>query len=115
MKQKTITIIGGSGGMGKVFGRCFKRHGFEVTLYARNQERLKAVATEMGVNYESSLERSIEQADIVMITIPIKSTPEIIKKIGPYLKENALIFDITSIKKLVFEALEDLKNTIMLC
>ena len=45
-----------------------------------------------------------------MITIPINSTPEIIKKIGPYLKENALIFDITSIKKVVFGALEDLKN-----
>ncbi|MHA1487008.1 MAG: prephenate dehydrogenase/arogenate dehydrogenase family protein, partial [Promethearchaeota archaeon] len=51
----------------------------------------------MGVNYEFSLERSVDQADIVMVTIPIKSTPEIIKKIGPYLKENALIFDITSI------------------
>jgi prephenate dehydrogenase len=111
MKQKKITIIGGSGGMGKVFGSYFKRHGFEVTIHARNKERLKDVATEMGVNYEFSLEKSVNQADIVMVTIPIKSTPEIIKKIGPYLKENALIFDITSIKKSVFEALEDLKNT----
>jgi len=99
MTRKKITIIGGSGGMGKVFGRYFKRHDFEVTIYARNKERLKAVATEIGVNYEFSLERSVKQADIVMVTIPIKSTPEIIKKIGPYLKENALIFDITSIKK----------------
>ncbi|GAI74732.1 unnamed protein product, partial [marine sediment metagenome] len=40
--------------------------------------RLKAVATEIGVNYEFSLERSVKQADIVMVTIPIKSTPEII-------------------------------------
>ncbi len=110
MTQKKITIIGGSGGMGKVFGRYFKHHGFEVTLHARNEERLKDVATELSVNYEFSLERSVKQADIVMVTIPIKSTPEIIKNIGPYLKENALIFDITSIKKSVFEALEDLKN-----
>ncbi len=111
MTQKKITIIGGSGGMGKVFGRYFKHHDFEVTIYARNKERLKAVAAEMGVNYEFSLERSVKQADIVMVTIPIKDTPKMIKKIGPYLKENALIFDITSIKKSVFEALEDLKNT----
>jgi len=59
MTQKKITIIGGSGGMGKVFGRYFKHHDFEVTIYARNKERLKAVATEMGVNYEFSLERSV--------------------------------------------------------
>jgi len=111
MTQNKITIIGGSGGMGKVFGRYFKHHGFDVTIHARNKERLKDVATEMGVNYEFSLERSVRQADIVMITIPIKSTTEMIKNIGPYLKENALIFDITSIKKSVFEALKDLKNT----
>ena len=110
MKQKKITIIGGSGGMGKVFGRYFKHHGFDVTINARNKERLKDVANEMGVNYESSLERSVKHADIVMVTIPIISTPEIIKRIGPYLKENALIFDITSLKKEVFEALKDLKN-----
>ena len=111
MKQKKITIIGGSGGMGKVFGRYFKHHGSAVTIHARNKERLKAVATEIGVNYESSLEESVKQADVVMVTIPISSTPELIKKIGPYLKENALIFDITSLKKAVFEALENLKNT----
>jgi len=110
MTQKKITIIGGSGGMGKLFGKYFKHHGFEVTIYARNMERLKDAATEMGVNYEFSLERSVKQADIVMVTIQISSTPEIIKKIGPYLKDNALIFDITSIKKQVFEALKDLKN-----
>jgi len=34
MLGKKITIIGGSGGMGKVFGRFFKRHGFQVTLHA---------------------------------------------------------------------------------
>jgi len=110
MTQKKITIIGGSGGMGKLFGKYFKHHGFEVTIYARNRERLKDAATEMGVNYEFSLEKSVKQADIVMITIQISSTPEIVKKIGPYLKENALIFDITSIKKSVVEALKDLKN-----
>jgi prephenate dehydrogenase len=111
MKQKNITIIGGSGGMGKVFGKYFKHHGFEVTIYARNREKLMDVATKIGVNYEFSLVRSVKQADFVMVTIPISSTPEMIKKVGPYLKENALIFDITSIKKTVFEALKDLKNT----
>jgi len=110
MMKKKFLIIGGSGGMGKLFGKYFKQHGFDVTIYARNRERLKEAATEMGVNYEFSLERSVKEADIVMVTIPISSTPEIIKKVGPYLKENALIFDITSIKKAVFEALEDLKN-----
>ena len=110
MMQKKITIIGGSGGMGKVFGKYFKRHDFDVTIHARNKERLMNVASEIGVKYDPYLEGSVKQADIVMITIPISSTPEIIKRLGPHLKENALIFDISSIKKATFEALNDLKN-----
>jgi prephenate dehydrogenase len=107
---KNFTIIGGSGGMGKVFGKYFKEHGFIVTLHARNKQRLKTTAAELNVNFETSLEKSVKNADIVMISIPINSTTAMIRKIGPFLKKNALIFDITSIKFAVFKALTEVKN-----
>lgn len=108
---KRITIIGGSGGMGKVFGKFFQNHGFEVTFYARNEDKLKKAAIELNVDYELSLEKSVENADMVMISIPINSTPDMIRKVGPFLKKNALIFDITSLKKAVVNALIEIKNT----
>ncbi len=108
---KRITIIGGSGGMGKVFGKFFQDNGFVVTFYARNEDKLKKAATELNVNFEHSLEKSVENADMVMISIPINSTPDMIRKVGPFLKKNALIFDITSLKHAVIKALTEIKDT----
>ncbi|MHA1460170.1 MAG: prephenate dehydrogenase/arogenate dehydrogenase family protein [Promethearchaeota archaeon] len=107
---KSITIIGGSGGMGKVFGKYFRDHGFDVTFYARNEDKLKKAATKLNVNYELSLEKSVNNADIIMISVPINSTIDMIREVGPLLKKDALIFDITSLKYAVFNALTEIKN-----
>ncbi|MFX1328792.1 MAG: prephenate dehydrogenase/arogenate dehydrogenase family protein [Promethearchaeota archaeon] len=111
MLGKNITIIGGSGGMGKVFGKFFKKHGFKITLYARNREKLKTIAKELGVCYENSLERSVKGADIIMISIPIASTPTMIQKISPLLKKNALLIDISSLKNVVINTMENVIKT----
>ena len=110
MNRNKITIIGGSGGMGKIFAQIFKRNGFEVTIYARNEERLEKVANELGVNYEISLQESVLDADYVMISIPISSTVEMIYVIAPYLKKDAFMFDITSLKAEVVKALDDVQK-----
>jgi prephenate dehydrogenase len=105
MLGKKLTIVGGSGGMGKIFGKFFKSHGFEITLYARNEDRLKKTAAELDVNYELNLKKSVKDADIVMVSIPIQSTPKMIKTIAPIIKENSLIFDICSLKTDTYKAL----------
>ena len=91
MLGKEITIIGGSGGMGIVFSKYFKSHGFNVTLMARNEQKLKEVAENLEVNYELDLKKSVENADIVMVTIPIHSTIEMVLKVAPLMKKNAAI------------------------
>lgn len=110
MLGKEITIIGGSGGMGIVFSKYFKSHGFNVTLMARNEQKLKEVAENLEVNYELDLKKGVENADIVMVTIPIHSTIEMILKVAPLMKKNALIFDITSIKQNICKALSKIHN-----
>ena len=102
-----MTIIGGSGGMGKVFARYFKKHGFNVTLYARDEKKLETISYELEVNSSVNLEESVENADIIIISIPIKKTTEMVIKVTPLMKKNALIFDITSLKFSVFKALKD--------
>ncbi len=106
MLGKKVTIIGGSGGLGRVFARIFKNNGFNVLLMARNEDRLKRVAQELGVNYQLDLKTSVKDADIVMISIPIKSTPKMIKNVAPYLKEDAILFDVASLKSLACKELE---------
>lgn len=106
MLGKNLTIIGGSGGMGKVFGEFFKKHGFKITLHARNLKKLKKTAHDLGVFYESSLEESVKDADIILVSIPITSTISMIQKISPLLKKNALLIDITSLKNTVVNTME---------
>ena len=110
MLGKNITIIGGSGGMGQVFGRYFKRHGFNVTLLARNENKLKIAAENLGVNYELDLKKSVENADVVMVSIPIHSTSEMIQKIAPLMKKNSLLFDITSLKQDTYRILREIQK-----
>ncbi|MFX0136173.1 MAG: prephenate dehydrogenase/arogenate dehydrogenase family protein [Candidatus Hodarchaeota archaeon] len=110
MLGKNITIIGGSGGMGQVFGRYFKRHGFNVTLMARIEAKLKTVAKNLGVNYELDLKKSVQNADIVMISIPIHSTSKLIQEVAPLMKKNSLIFDITSLKREPCKVLREIKK-----
>ncbi|MFX0022715.1 MAG: prephenate dehydrogenase/arogenate dehydrogenase family protein [Candidatus Hermodarchaeota archaeon] len=107
MLGKKLTIIGGSGGMGKVFGVFFKKNGFEVTIHARNLDNLKSVAKEIDVSFESSLEGSVEDADIVLISLPITTTPDMIQNVAPLLKKNALLVDITSLKTTVINSMEE--------
>ena len=106
MLGKNLTIIGGSGGMGKVFGYFFKKNGFKITLHARNLERLKNTAQELDVRYEASLEESVKDADIVLVSIPISTTANMIQKISPLLKMDALLIDITSLKTTVVNTME---------
>ncbi|UCD01624.1 MAG: prephenate dehydrogenase/arogenate dehydrogenase family protein [Promethearchaeota archaeon] len=110
MLGKNITIIGGSGGMGQFFGRYFKRHGFNVTLLARRENKLKTAAENLGVNYELDLKKSVENADIVIVSIPIKSTSELIQKIAPLMKNNSLLFDITSLKQEIYMILREIQK-----
>ncbi|MFX0010497.1 MAG: prephenate dehydrogenase/arogenate dehydrogenase family protein [Candidatus Hermodarchaeota archaeon] len=107
MIGKNIAIIGGSGGMGKVFAKYFKNHGFKVILYARTEDRLIKTAKEINVEYRTNLKDSVKEADIVMVSIPISSTTEMITKLAPYLKRNAILFDISSVKTSVFKALDE--------
>ncbi|MFX1527954.1 MAG: prephenate dehydrogenase/arogenate dehydrogenase family protein [Promethearchaeota archaeon] len=109
MLGKNLTIIGGSGGMGKVFAKYFKKHGFNIILHARNEENLKRTAYELNVNYELSLGKSVEDANIVMISVPIPLTTAIIREVVPFLKADSLIFDITSIKNEVIRVYEEIK------
>jgi prephenate dehydrogenase len=107
MLGRNITIVGGSGGMGQVFGKYFKQHGFKVTLFARNKNRLKQVAEVLGLAYEIDLKKSVENADIVMVSIPIHSTLDMIQTIAPLMKKNSLIFDIASIKEEICKKLDE--------
>ncbi len=104
---RKVTILGGTGRMGKWFSRFFRDRGFSVIIYSRSPERAALVAGEIGVRYEKSRFDAIHNADIVLISIPIGVTAKVIREISGYLKAGTILFDIASIKGEIIKALKE--------
>ncbi|HMK65561.1 MAG TPA: prephenate dehydrogenase/arogenate dehydrogenase family protein [Thermodesulfobacteriota bacterium] len=80
-----IGIIGGTGGMGRWFARFFQNEGCEVYVSGRNSgPDFSEIAKKCGV---------------VLISVPIAVTVQVIERIGPLLPESALLMDLTSLKE----------------
>jgi chorismate mutase/prephenate dehydrogenase len=87
----TVLIVGGTGEMGRYFEKWFSGAGYEVRLMGRKQW--------------PDIERHCSGVDLVMISVPIDVTPDIIRKVTPYIPQNAVLADITSIKKIPLDAM----------
>ena len=83
--MNSIGIIGGSGGMGKLFSSVFSRAGFEVLVSGRSTEL--------------SNRDLAENCDVVMVSVPIRATVEVIRGIAPLMRDDQVLCDLTSVKK----------------
>lgn len=84
IEKPIIGIIGGTGLMGQWFKRFFENQGLKVLIASRSTEL--------------SIVECSKQSDIVIISVPIESTIEIIKKVAPLVKKEGLLMDMTSMK-----------------
>lgn len=104
---KKITIIGGYGGMGKFFAKLFAEEGFDVTITGPNEAKGKNAAEELGVEYIRDNKKAARKADIVIVSVPINSTIEVIKEIAPEVREGSLLMDVTSVKEEPCKAMKE--------
>ena len=79
-----VAVIGGRGAMGSLFAQLFKELGQEVLV----------------ADLETTLtpKDAVEQADAVLISVPMNDTVEVIRQLGPHVREDGLLFDLTSTK-----------------
>ena len=89
--RKKIAIIGGHGQMGQMLGRMFRELGHDVVL--------ADLATTPGP------EEAAASCDVVVISVPISNTIEVIEAIGPRVRPDALLIDVTSVKQAPLEAM----------
>jgi len=80
-----IGIIGGTGGMGKWFADFFRRNGYPVAAAGRTR----------GPDFESLA----ASCPVVIVSVPIAVTEDVIGKIGPCLPPESLLMDLTSLKE----------------
>jgi len=84
VEPKTIAIVGGEGGMGRSLGTLFSDLGHKV-LSADLETELRPAA-------------AAATADVVIISVPIRETRAVIEQLGPLVRKDALLMDVTSIK-----------------
>lgn len=79
-----VGIIGGTGGMGRLFAGLLEGAGYEVVCCGRSTPLTPA--------------RVAKRCEIVMVSVPIRSTVAVIRDIAPLLSAEQLICDLTSVK-----------------
>jgi prephenate dehydrogenase len=82
-------IIGGTGRMGQFFVPVFERAGYEVMVTGRSGSSVKLA----------------EACDLVIVSVPIHDTVNVIEAIAPVLTEDQLLCDFTSLKTRPVEAM----------
>ncbi len=91
MEDLTVGIIGGTGGMGQWLKGFFEDSGHQV-LVASRRTRLKPVELS-------------ENSDVVVLSVPMDVVEEIVTEIGPQVKKESLLMDVTSLKVKPLEAM----------
>ena len=84
MKDIEIGIIGGTGGIGRWFADFFKKEGYTVLVSGR---KTGLDIPTMG-----------KTCQVVIASVPIGITPEVIGRVGPHMKKESLLMDLTSLK-----------------
>jgi prephenate dehydrogenase len=93
-----VGIIGGSDGLGRTLIYYF-RDDFNVFITGRDHKKGQRVAQEANVNYIESNAGLANISDMLIISVPIQHTSEVIREVAPFMKEGSVMVDVTSIKE----------------
>ena len=84
-QPRTVAVVGGEGKIGSLFARLFADLGHTVLVSDVRTALRPADAA--------------AAADVVVISVPIEVTESVIRSVGPHVREDALLMDVTSIKE----------------
>lgn len=90
---RTVAVIGAAGRIGTVMTRLFGDLGHDV------------LAVDVGGPLSAA--DAARRADVVVISVPIDATEAVIRDVGPHVRGDALLMDVTSLKQAPVAAMLD--------
>ena len=111
MMEEKIAIVGGTGQFGQHLGKNLEDNN-EVVISGKTVDQAEEVAEKYDWGYGESQE-IVKDADVVIIAVPIAVTADVIDEVGPYISDDALFCDITSVKKKPVEAMKKYSNEVL--
>jgi len=97
-KPKVVSIIGGTGQLGQKFAKEFQKQGTKILISGRFTKLSNKDIASIG--------------DVVIITVPINKTVQVVQEILPVLKSGAMLTDFTSVKIMPLQAMIKAKKDI---
>ena len=108
--MKKVAVIGAAGGMGRWFTHYFAQSkAMRLSVYDRSKFEFRIPEC---VDRCNSISDCVEEADLVMICVPIESIVSVVKECLMYMKKGAVLSEISSIKKQVFNVLRSARKDI---
>lgn len=111
MIDQKIAIVGGTGQFGQHLGKRLEDSN-EIHISGKTTAKAKEVAENYGWRYGESTE-IVENADLVIIAVPISVTEDVIHEVGPHVPEDALFTDITSVKQMPVDAMSEYSEEVL--
>ncbi len=111
MIDQEIAIVGGTGKFGQHLAKKLEENN-EIYISGRNLEKAENIAEENNWKYGEN-EEIVKQADIVIISVPISVTVDVINQVGPNIPKDTLLCDITSVKQEPVEAMKQYSDQVL--
>lgn len=83
-QPRTVAVIGGKGKIGRLIARLFADLGHHLLIVDTDTTLRAAEAAAV--------------ADVTVVSVPIEHTEGVIREVGPHVRDDALLMDVTSIK-----------------
>jgi prephenate dehydrogenase len=83
--------------MGRILVKMLQPSGAKVTICSRNPRRARTLCNRLGVTVGA--EDSVQDADMVVVSVPIEKTVSTCKRLLKIMKPHSLLIDVASVKK----------------
>lgn len=94
-----VCIVGGTGGMGNVFAKAFlELEDVTVKIISRDEKKAERIAKELGPDVAFGVIKDCANADIVIVSVPIKTVLTTCRNVVAVMKEGSLLMDLSSVK-----------------
>ena len=96
LDKTKILIVGGTGGMGRLFARFLALQGANVKLAGRQIDKTRTAAKETEVDAGTILDAG--SSDIVILSVPMQESIRVATETASLMAEGSLILDLASVK-----------------
>lgn len=91
-----VLVIGGNGGMGRLFAQLTRIQGASVKIVGPDQRRTRNAAREMGLEHGTLSDA--KTSDVVIVAVPMSVTSKVAVQVARLMKSGAMLVDLSSVK-----------------